>query len=678
MNPLLKEWTGEYGGVPPFDKVKVSDIKPAMETAMELTQKTWDRIADNPEPATFQNTLEALENAGPEMNRVMAIFAVWSAGKKTAEFKEIERELSPKIAAHGTNFVQNTKLFARIEAVYNSPEKSTWTAEQKRLAWHYYNHFVQRGAKLSAEEKKKVAGINERLAVLATQFDQNILVDEENGGLVIEKAEHLAGLPQSVIDGAAQEAANRGMQGRWYIANTRSMMEPFLMFAHNREMREQAFQRWAARGDNPGEHNNAKIVTETLRLRAERSKIYGYPTFAHWNLEDSMAKNPARAMELMLKVWEPAVKQVKKDLAEMQKIASQQGANFKIQAWDYRYYAEKVRQVKYDLDFNLVKPYLSLENMRKAMFHSAGKLYDLDFVKVDNVPVFDSHMSVYKVVGKDGNFIGLWYFDPFARPGKHSGAWMSDYRPQRKDRGVDEKPLVSNNCNFIPGKPGEPVLISWTDAITMFHEFGHALHGLLSNVTYPSLSGTNTVRDFVEFPSQFNEHFLQTPEVLNFLVDQDGRPIPKDLLEKIQKARTFNAGFDTVEFLASAIVDMKLHLAGDQAIDPAAFEKETLKEIGMPEEIIMRHRIPHFGHIFATEGYAAGYYSYLWAQVLDNDAFEAFTESKGGAYDQEFAKRSLKECLSVGNTVDPEEAYRRFRGRDPKVDALLKHRGFNA
>lgn len=674
-NPLLKDWTGEYGGVPPFDKVKIGDIKSGLLQGMEISEKNWDKIANNPEPATFENTIAAMENADNDRNNVLTIYHIWSSGKKTPEFKEIEKEMSPKLAAHSTRMVQNGKLFKRIEDVYNSKEKTKLTPEQQRLTWWYHNYFVQRGAKLSDEQKKRVAEINQELAKLTTNFEQNVLGDEEDNGLVIEKASDLAGLPTSFIESAAQEATNRGLKGKWMIANTRSSMEPFLTMADNRKLREEAFKRWSSRGD-AGKHNNGKIITEILKLRAERSKIYGYKTYAHWKLNDSMAKDPNKAMDLMMKVWDPAVKAVKKDVAEMQKIASKDG-DFKIQPWDYRYYAEKVRKAKYDLDFNLVKPYLSLENMRKAMFFSAQKLYGLDFIKVDNVPVFDKNMTVYKVVDKDKNFVGLWYFDPFARPGKHSGAWMNDYRPQRKDRGRDEKTFVSNNCNFIPGKPGEPVLISWTDATTLFHEFGHALHGLLSNVKYPSLSGTNVVRDYVEFPSQFNEHYIRTPEVLKFFVDKDGKQIPKDLVDKIEKAKTFNTGFETVEFLASAILDMKLHLAGDKEIDPAKFEKEALKEIGMPPEIIMRHRLPHFGHIFSGDGYAAGYYSYLWSQVLDNDAFEAFTETKSGAYDPETAKRLVKECLSVGNTVDPAEAYRKFRGRDPKPDALLRERGFN-
>ena len=390
-----------------------------------------------------------------------------------------------------------------------------------------------------------------------------------------------------------------------------------------------------------------------------------------------MAKDPQTAMDLMLKVWKPAVAQARLEVKDMQAIVDSEKGGFKIQPWDYRFYTEKVRKAKYDFDFDGVKPYLQLENIRKAMFWAAGKLYGFQFIPVKNVPVYEKTMSVYRVVNKSGKLVGLWYFDPYARAGKNSGAWMNNYREQYKLGSKEILPIVSNNANFIPGKPGEPVLISWDDAVTMFHEFGHALHGLNSNCTYKTISGTNTTPDFVEFPSQFNENFLQTPEVLKFLVNSKGEQLPKEMVEKIRKTQTFNQGFLTVEFLASAIVDMKLHLAGDTPIDPVQFEKTTLKELDMPSEIVMRHRIPQFGHVFSGEGYAAGYYGYLWSQVLDYDAFEAFTASKGGAYDQKTAKKYHDLILSVGNTVDPAVNYRKFRGHDATVDALLRARGFS-
>jgi len=671
---LLKDWSGPYGGVPPFDKVKVSEFKPTLEWAMQEQRKEIAAIADNKEPATFENTLVALENSGRTLDRVYSIFRIWSSSMSNPEFQAVETDMAPKLAAFNDEIIQNSKLFARIDAIYNSPKKSQLTPEQQRLVWFQETRFILNGAKLDDKQKARVAEINQRLATLMTTFSQNELADEEEGYLALDKAD-LEGLPQSLIDGAASEGARRKMDGKWLISNTRSSMEPFLTYSPKRELREKAFRIWSARGDNNNSHNNNKLITEILKLRAERSKLFGFKTYADWHLADTMAKDPKIAMDLMLQVWKPAVARVKSEVADMQKLVDAEHGNFKIQPWDYRYYAEKVRKAKYDLDFDLVKPYLQLENIRKAMFWSAGELFGFKFLQVHNVPVYNDTMTVYKVLGKDGKFVGLWYFDPFARPGKNSGAWMNNYREQYKMHGKGITTIVSNNANFIPGKKGEPVFISWDDAVTMFHEFGHALHGLNSNVTYESLSGTNTTRDFVEFPSQMNENYLQTPGVLKFLVNAKGEPLPKELIEKIDHAKTFNSGFSTVEFLASGILDMKLHLIADQDIDPKAFETAALKELGMPSEIVMRHRLPQFGHIFSGEDYAAGYYGYLWAQVLDYDAYEAFTET-GDPYNKEVAKKYHDLIVSVGNTEDPAENYRKFRGRDPKVDALLRARGF--
>lgn len=673
-NPLLAEWTGPHGGLPPFDKVKVGDIKPAMLAAMDEARKEIKAIAENPAPATFENTLTAMERSGQTMSRVGAVYGVWSSAMSTPEFQKVEQELAPMMAAFSDEIIQNEKLFARVKAVYESPETKKLTPEQQRLAWDKYNGFVQRGALLNKKQKAQVAKMNQRLAALSTKFSQNILGDEEKDALTITDKKDLEGLPQWLIDAASSEAERRGQKGKWIIGNTRSSMDPFLTFSPNRPLREKAFRIWTSRGENKNKNNNGKVITEILKLRAERSKIFGYPTYAHWHLADTMAKDPQNAMDLMLKVWKPAVDKVKQDIVEMQTLVDSEKGNFKIQPWDYRFYAEKVRKAKYDLDMDVLKPYLQLENIRKAMFWSAEKLYGLKFDKVEGIPVYHENVTVYKV-SRDGKEVGLWYFDPYARPGKGSGAWMNAYREQSKLDGKPITTIVSNNSNFIAGKPGEPVLISWDDAVTMFHEFGHALHGLNSNVTYPSLSGTATARDFVEFPSQFHEHFLPTPEVLKFLTNKEGKQLPKELIAKLDKAKNANEGFRSVEFLASAIVDMKLHLSTDKTINPETFEKKTLKEIGMPEEIVMRHRTPHFGHIFSGEGYAAGYYGYLWAEVLNHDAFEAFTEA-GSPYDKKVAQRFREKILSVGNSLDPAEAYRNFRGRDPKADALLKSRGF--
>ena len=671
-NPLLVPWTGPFGGVPAFHTIRVSDFAPAIESAMASQLTELAVIAENPAPATFENTLLALEKSGQPLARAMALYGVWSGGLSTPEFRAVETELSPKLAAFTDSIFQDVKLFARLKAVYESPGKAQLTVEQQRLCWHWFNAFAKEGANLDAAQKTQLSQYNRRIAELSTQFSQNQLADEENEVLVIDERAGLAGLSEAQVSSAAEEAARRGLTGKWAIANTRSAMEPFLITASNRALRERGFGMWTRRGDNGNAHDNNALVTELLTVRAKKAKLLGYPSYAHWSMSDTMAREPQRALDLMFAVWRPAVAQFKADVLEAQAIADAEGAGIQLEPWDYRYYAEKLRKAKYDLDLEEVKPWLQLDRIREAMFQVALKLYEFTFTRVEGVPVFNADMSVYDVT-RGGAHVGLWYFDPYARQGKQSGAWMSAYRDQRHL----EQPistLVSNNSNFIKPAPGEPVLLSWDDARTMFHEFGHALHGLNSQVTYPTLSGTNTTRDFVEFPSQFHENFLSTPEVLQHLVNAKGERIPESLLTRIEQARTFNEGFSTAEAQASAIVDMKLHLAGDAPIDPRAFERDALAELGMPPQLVMRHRIPAFGHIFAG-GYAAGYYSYLWAEVLERDAYEAFLEASG-PYDAQVARRFQQTIMSVGNTVDPEQAFRDFRGRDPRPDALLRAKGF--
>ncbi len=678
VNPLLAEWTGDYGGVPPFDKVKVEYFKPALETAMAEALMEIDRIANQSEAPTFENTLIPMEKAMSKLSRVRAVYNVWSNNMSSSEFQKIEAEMNPKIAAFFDKIYQNEPLFRRIENVYNSPAKSKLDSEQQRLVWFYYTNFVHAGAKLSKEQKQKLSAINQQLAGLYTKFSQNLLADENEKYVVLKSEADLAGLPQSIRDAAAQAAERKGLKNAWVILNTRSSVEPFLTYSERRDLREKVWRMFISRGDNGDKNDNNSVIPEILRLRAERAKLLGYESHAHWNLEDTMAKTPERTLELMEAVWKPAVARVRQEVADMQAIADKEGAGIKIEPWDYRYYAEKVRKAKYDLDENEIKPYLQLEKLREAMFWVAGQLFDFEFVQV-NVPVYHPDVRVWEVKNKTtGKHVGLWYFDPYAREGKRSGAWMNAYRDQERiDKEVPT--IVSNNSNFIKGKPGEPVLISWDDAKTLFHEFGHALHGLCSNVTYPSLSGTNVPRDYVEFPSQLLEHWLSTPEVLQrFAVHyKTGKPIPQDLVQKIKRASTFNQGFATVEYLASALVDMKIHLAASETdrIDPKRFEKETLEQLGMPREIVMRHRLPQFAHIFSDDGYSAGYYSYLWSDVITADAYEAFTEA-GGPYDKNVAKRLVKYVFSVGNTIDPAEGYRLFRGRDPKIEALMRKRGF--
>jgi peptidyl-dipeptidase Dcp len=676
QNPLLAPWTGPYGGVPAFDKVRVGDFKPALEAAMAENLAEIDRIAADPRKPSFANTIVALERAGHTLMRVSTYYDIWSSTMSDDAFQAVEQEMAPKLAAFNDKIYQNEKLFRRIEAVYDSPAKAKLAAEQQRLTWKYYNDFVHAGAKLEPEPKARVAAINERLATLFTTFSQNLLADEEDYVLYLRNEADLAGLPDSIRTGAAAAAEEKGHKGEWAILNTRSSVEPFLTYSTRRDLREQVWRTFYSRGDNNDAHDNKKIITEILALRAERAKLLGFPTHAHLRLDDEMAKTPENALKVMMQVWPAAVARVHEEVADMQAIADQEGAGIKIAPWDYRFYAEKVRKVKYDLDLNDVKPYLQLDKLREALFWVAGQLYGFQFIEVHGVPTATPDIRVWEVKDKDGRHVGLWYLDPYARAGKGSGAWMSEYRMQER---VDRKvaPIVSNNTNFVKGKSGEPILVSWDDAVTLFHEFGHALHGLNSNVTYPSLSGTNVPRDFVEFPSQLNEHWLLTPEVLSrfALHYQTGKPLPQELIDKIQKAKTFNQGFMTVEYLAGAIVDMKLHLAGSEPIDPDAFEKKTLAEIGMPAEIVMRHRTPQFSHVFSGDGYSAGYYSYLWSAVLDEDAYQAFEEA-GGPYDKAVAKRYHDDIVSVGNTVDPAESYRKFRGRDPQVEALLRARGF--
>ena len=676
-NPLTEKWAGPFGGVPPFDKVKVADFKPALEAAMAENLGEIEAIANNKAAPTFENTIVEMERSGSALTRVSTIYGIWTDNMSNDEVQAIESEMAPKLAAFSDKITQNEALFKRVEAVYNSPDKSKWTAEQQRLVWVIYTSFVRAGAKLAPEQKKRLSEINQQLAGHFTKFSQNQLGDESDLYVALETESDMAGLSQGLKDSAAQAAAAKKVKAAGIIRNTRSSVDPFLTYSDRRDLREKVWKMFVNRGDNGGPRDNNAIIPQILQLRAERAKLLGFPTHAHWRLENSMAKNPENAMKLMEGVWPAAIARVKEEVADMQALADKEKAGITIEPWDYRYYMEKVRKARYDLDQNEVKNYLQLDKMRDALFYVAGEVFDFTFTPVKDVPVFHPDVTVYEVKNKTtGKHVGLWYFDPFARDGKRSGAWMNAYREQRRFDG-EVSTIVSNNSNFVKGKPGEPVLISWDDATTMFHEFGHALHGLSSNVTYPTLSGTNVARDYVEFPSQLLEHWLSTPEVLQkyALHYQTGKPMPQALVDKIKAAATFNEGFDTTEYLASALVDMKLHLAGDKKIDADAFEKETLAALGMPKELVMRHRTPQFGHVFSSDGYSAGYYSYLWSDVITADAYGAFTEGKG-PYDKEVAKRLIKYIFSVGNTVDPAEGYRNFRGRDPKVEALMKKRGF--
>ncbi len=676
---MLAPWKGPFGGMPAWSAVKPEEFPAAYQHAMDAQRAAIKKIVDNPKPATFENTILALEQSSAELDRVNILFGVHAGTLSVGVIPKVEEEMAPKLAAFADEIVQNGPLFKRVEAVYTSPAKAKLTKEQQRLVWVYYVNFVRSGAKLNPEQKAKLGTLNQRLASLAAQFGQNQLADETEQFTVIEKAEDLAGLSDDLKGAAARAAEKRGLQGKWVINNTRSAVDPFLAYAQNRTLREKVWRTFISRGDNGGKTDNKAIVTEMLKLRFERAQLLGYKTHAHWAVEQSMAGTPEKAVALMEAVWKPGAAAVKADVAAMQALADEEKAGIKIAPWDYRFYAEKVRKAKYDLDLTGVTPYMQLDKLREGMFWAAGQLYDLHFTLLKGIEVQHPDVTVYEVKDGKGQHVGLWYFDPFAREGKRSGAWMNEYRTQQHMGAKALSPIVSNNSNFVKGAPGSPVLISWDDARTLFHEFGHALHGLLSHCHYPSVSGTNTARDFVEFPSQINEHWFDTPEVLTkfALHYQTGKPLPQELVAKIKKAGTFNEGFHTMEYLASAVIDMKLHMAGGATIDPTAFEKEELGKLGMPEEIVMRHRIPQFGHIFSggVGGYEAGYYAYLWSDSLTADAWEAFLEGKG-PWDKAVAAKFKKEILSVGNTRDQGESFRAFRGRDVNTDALMRKRGF--
>jgi len=675
-DPFKDPWTGPHGGLPNFDTVKVDRFKPALETAMAEKLREIDAIANNPAPATFENTIAAMENSGRMLDRVSTLFYLWSSNLNSPEFQALEEEMAPKLAAFWDSITQNRKLFDRIATVYEGSKTQKLTPEQQRLVWVHHNNFVRSGASLDGPAKARLSEINQRLASLYTRFSKNILADEQGWVTFIDNPADLAGLPESVKSGMAKDAEEKGQPGKWAVTNTRSSVEPFLTHSTRRDLREKVWKNFVNRGDNRDANDTNETISEILKLRVERAKLLGYETHAHWRIADQMAKTPEQAMALMEKVWPPAVARAKEEVADMQALADKEGAKIKIAPWDYRYYAEKVRKAKFDVDESETTPYLQLDKLREGLFFVAAKNFDMHFTPVKGASVYHPDVSVYEVRNGKGDLVGTWYFDPYKRDGKRSGAWMNSYRNQERFDG-EQTTIVSNNANFVKGAEGQPTLISWDDAQTLFHEFGHALHGLASNVTYPTLSGTNVSRDYVEFPSQLLEAWLSTSEVLNqFAIHyKTGKPMPHALIEKIERASRFNQGFGTVEYLSSALVDLKLHLAGDKVGDPREFERNTLAALGMPPEIVMRHRTPHFQHVFADDGYSAGYWSYLWSEVHSADATEAFEEATG-LYDKTVAKRLYDHVFSVGNTVDPADGYKAFRGRPAEPGALMRSRGF--
>ncbi|KQN91863.1 peptidase M3 [Sphingomonas sp. Leaf67] len=673
--PLTAKWGGPYQGVPPWDKVTPAMFPAAFPVAMAEMRREIHAIRDDKRPATFRTVIEPLQLAGNMMDRVGSMWGVYTSNLATKEVQAIDREWSPKLSAFNDELFLDPKLFARIKAAYDSRAKQNLNPQQLRLLERTYRSFVRRGSLLTDAQRQQVSGLNQQLSVAYNDFSQKVLADEETW-IVVDDAKQLAGLPDSFVASLKAAADERGLAGKWAIVNTRSSVAPVLTYATDRALREKVWRAFTMRGDNGGANDTKATIATILKLRQERAKLLGFRNHAYLRMDDTMAGTPANAKALMMRVWPAAVARVREEVADMQALAVKDGATITIAPWDYRFYAEKVRKAKYDLDESEVKPYLQLDNILAGAFYAAGRLYDLKFTEnTGQIPVFEKNVRTFVVTdARTGKNVGVFYFDAFARSGKRSGAWATRYRGQQK-LGGETNVLASNNNNFVKGAAGQPTLISLDDATTLFHEFGHAIHSLLQDVTYPGLAGTP--RDFVEYPSQVNENWLLTRDVLDRYAKhyQTGQPMPQALVDKIEKSSTFNQGFSTVEYLSSAIVDMALHDRETPVTDPAAFERDTLAQIGMPKEIVMRHRLPQFNHLFSSDAYSAGYYSYLWSEAMDADTWAAF-EATGNVWDKATADRFRKTLLSTGNETDRKEAYRAFRGRDPDVTALFKRRGF--
>ena len=674
-NPLLTAWS-TADGVPPFDRIRPDDFRAAYARALAEHEAEIAAIAADPEPPGFANTIAAMEKSGRALTRVGNVFHILVGAHSNDALLEIERELAPQIARHFNAIHTNAALFRRIDTLASAADTLGLSAEEKRVLERYHISFRRAGAGLDDAAKNRLAAIIERLAALGTAFSQNVLADEQDFALSLHDEAELAGLPDFMREAMKADAKERELDG-YAVTLSRSSAESFLQFADRRDLREKVFRAFIMRGDQGGATDNKAIITEMVRLRAERARLLGFADFAHYRLDDAMAKTPDAVRGLLDTVWTRARKKALADRDDLQALVQESGGNFKLAPWDWRYYAERLRQRRCDFDEAALKPYLSLERMIEAAFYTAGRLFGLSFQPRRDVAVWHPDVRVWEVRGRDDKPVGLFFGDYFARPSKRSGAWMTSLRDQEKLVG-EVRPHIVNVCNFAKAADGEPTLLSFDDAHTLFHEFGHALHGLLSNVTYPEIAGTNVATDFVELPSQLYEHWLEQPDLLRRFARhyQTGEAMPEALLQRLIAARNFNRGFATVEYVACALVDLDFHaLAEPQDVDPAAFEKNALGRIGMPDEIAMRHRPPHFAHIFAGGGYAAGYYSYMWSEVLDADAFEAFEET-GDVFDPATAKRLHDFIYSAGGARDPAEAYKAFRGRLPSADALLRKRGF--
>lgn len=675
-NPLLADWSAPFG-LPPFGEIEPWHYETAFDMALGLARQAIDGIAANPETPSFANTIEAMELAGRELTRVASVFFNLAGSHTSEELQRIERDIAPKLARHSSETLLNQALFARVAALWETRDGLGLNPEQDRVLERYRLMFTRAGAGLDEAGRARMAEISQRLAVLGTKFSQNVLADEAGYQLLLESEEDLAGLPPFLRQAAAEAASERGHPGKHVITLSRSLIEPFLQFSTRRELREKAFNAWIARGENGGDTDNRVVISEILALRDERAKLLGFDSFAAYKLDDTMAGTPAAVRELLETVWGPAVTQARREAEALQQLAAGAGDNVTIAPWDWRYYAEKLRLRDHALDEAELKPYFQLDKMIEAAFHTASRLFGLSFREIDGLTLYHPDVRAFEVLDADGSHVGLFLGDYFNRSTKRSGAWMSAYRRQEKLAG-DIRPVIVNVMNFAKAPKGQPTLLTFDDARTLFHEFGHALHGLLSDVTYPVISGTSVSRDFVELPSQLYEHWLSEPEILSrFAVHvETGEPMPADLMERVLAARNFNQGFATVEYLASALFDLDVHTrdAGGET-DVAALERETLTRIGMPAEITMRHRPTHFAHVFSGDGYSAGYYSYMWSEVMDADAFTAFEET-GDIFNAELARRLRKAIYSAGGRQDPKEAYVAFRGALPDAGPLLKKRGF--
>jgi peptidyl-dipeptidase Dcp len=675
QNPLLADWTGAFG-LPAFAAIAPEHFRPAFDRALAGHRAELDAIAAAKAAPTFANTIEALERSGRALEKVANVFFVLAGADTGDALEAVERDISPLLARHSNALYLNAPLFARIADLYARRAALGLSPEQDRVLERYHTRFVRAGAGLEKPAQDRLATINEQLATLGTQFGQNVLADEKAYALILDEAD-LAGLPGFARDNARAAAEERGHKGKFAITLARSSCESFLQFSSRRDLREKVFQAWISRGENGDATDNRALIAEMVRLRSERARLLGFDSFADYRLDDQMAKTPAAARGLLDEVWGRARAKAKAERDALQQMIADEGGNFALAPHDWRYYAERLRKAKYDLDEAEIKPYFQLDKMMEAAFETAHRLFGLTFTPA-NVPLYHPDARAFEVTDKSGAHVGLFIGDYFARGSKHSGAWMTSLRDQEKLTG-NTRPIILNVCNFSKPAPGEPALLSFDDARTLFHEFGHAMHGMLSNVTYPLLAGTAVPSDFVELPSQLYEHWLEVPEILQKYARHaaTSEPMPKALLDRLLATRTYGQGFATVEYTSCALVDLDLHARKETTpLDVDAFERQSLGRIAMPAEIVMRHRLPHFQHLFSGDGYAAGYYSYMWSEVLDADAFEAFEET-GDAFDPATAQRLRDFIYGAGNLRDPVEAYKAFRGRLPAVDALLKKRGLN-